>query len=56
MDIYFFEGKYCKVEQKNGFVLYGKVTSVSESGFFLQTDQHSGYFAWSAINHIVEHR
>jgi len=55
MDKKFFEGKYCKIEQKNGFILYGKVSNVTEDHFWFTSKQRTGMFAWTAVNSIVEH-
>lgn len=49
-----YNNKHCKIEKRNGFVLDGKVTSMTITGFFLQSDQCAGYFNWTAIDTIVE--
>jgi len=56
MEKLFFKSKYCKVVLDNGFVIYGVVDDVDDTGFFFTTKDFTSYMTWTSIRSIVEHR
>lgn len=46
-------GKFCKVVEKNGFVLFGFVVDINDFGIFLETDQKTSFISFTKIEEII---
>ena len=46
-------GKKCKLVKRDGFMLYGTVSSQDEFGVFFRTDQKVSFIAWYNIKELT---
>ena len=53
MDKHFFKHKFCKLVTDNGFVIYGTVVDIDDTGFFFKTEQTTSYYTWDNIRSLV---
>jgi len=50
----YFLNKFCACELRNThFILYGKITDVSELGVFLVTDQKASWLTWDSLISVI---
>lgn len=48
-----FEGKYCKLELVDKFVLRGTVISIEENGIIFETSTKTSFIGWRDIFQLV---